>query len=153
MLLEVLACGWGFSNRGYLFGPWLPIYGTGALIFILLFGKIRKRKIYVGSFNVTPLLLFLGTGLIATAIELVASYLLEWKTGGWMWDYSKCIGNFQSRIALTPSLGFGLGGLLLLLVVHPRMEAITYHIPAHRRLEIGAVLLVLMAIDVLTILK
>ena len=39
VFLEVVIYNWGFSNRGVLFGPYLPVYGVGALIFILCFYK------------------------------------------------------------------------------------------------------------------
>ena len=44
VFLEVVVYRWGFSNRGVLFGPWLPVYGTGALIFIFLVYPIIKEK-------------------------------------------------------------------------------------------------------------
>ena len=37
VFLEVVVYRWGFHNRGELFGPYCPIYGTGALLFLLCF--------------------------------------------------------------------------------------------------------------------
>ena len=34
VFLEVVIYRWGFSNRGLLFGPYLPVYGTGALLIL-----------------------------------------------------------------------------------------------------------------------
>ena len=44
VFLEVVVYRWGFSNRGVLFGPWLPVYGFGALLFIFIVYPIIKGK-------------------------------------------------------------------------------------------------------------
>ena len=62
-----------------------------------------------------PILIFLGCGAVATVIELCASYLLEWITGSWPWQtYADYDINFQARVALSPSIRFGIGGVLFL---------------------------------------
>ena len=58
-----------------------------------------------------------------TAIELAASYLLEALTGAWPWQtYLDYAVNFQGRIALSPSIRFGLGGLVFLYILQPLFE-------------------------------
>ena len=44
VFLEVVVYKWGFSNRGVLFGPWLPVYGFGALLFLCTAYKLIKNK-------------------------------------------------------------------------------------------------------------
>ena len=44
VFLEVFIYGWGFSNRGVLFGPYCPVYGFGALAFLICFHKLLKNK-------------------------------------------------------------------------------------------------------------
>ena len=44
------------------------------------------------------------------AYRLITSYIMEWTTGSWLWDYTRFTPNFQGRIALNPSLRFGVGG-------------------------------------------
>ena len=46
VFLEVVVYKWGFSNRGVLFGPWLPVYGFGATLFIFLVYPLIKNKKY-----------------------------------------------------------------------------------------------------------
>ena len=41
VFLEVVVYQWGFTNRGFLFGPYCPVYGFGAVLFILLFSRLR----------------------------------------------------------------------------------------------------------------
>ena len=64
--------------------------------------------------------------LIATAIELVTSYVLEAITGSWPWQtYADYKINFQARIALSPSIRFGIGGVLFLYILQPLFEKLT----------------------------
>ena len=61
--------------------------------------------------------------LIATAIELGTSYALEFLTGSWPWQtYADYRINFQGRIALSPSVRFGLGGIVFLYLLQPLFE-------------------------------
>ena len=88
----------GFLNRGFLFGPWLPIYGIGFFIILAVFTLLKVKK---------PLMVFIvGTG-IATMAELIASYILDATVGSPMWNYTGYFMNFDGRIALVPSLMFG----------------------------------------------
>ena len=119
VFLEVVIYQWGFSNRGVLFGPYCPVYGFGALAFIFIIGKKLENKDLKKKICMIPLV-FLGCMIIATLIELVASYLCEWVLGSWPWQtYVDYKYNFQGRIALNPSLRFGLGGVLFLYVFQP----------------------------------
>ncbi len=89
----------GFINRGFLFGPWLPIYGIGAFIILGIFALLKIKK---------PVIVFLAGAVIATIAELTASYIIDMTIGVPMWDYTNEFLNFDSRIALVPSLMFGL---------------------------------------------
>lgn len=120
VFLEVVIYHWGFTNRGVLFGPYCPVYGVGALSFLACFGKLMKKDSPPWLKFVKPLLIFLGCMAVATAIELAASYILEFFTGAWPWQtYADYKYNFQARIALSTSLRFGLGGVLFLYIVQP----------------------------------
>lgn len=46
VFLEVFVYNWGFSNRGVLFGPYLPVYGFGALAFIFCFERFLENKTF-----------------------------------------------------------------------------------------------------------
>ena len=125
VFLEVVVYRWGFSNRGVLFGPYCPIYGTAAVIFILLLTGIKKKTIRVKSMNLTPVVVFFLIVVISTLLELAGSYIRDALTGGWMWDYTRFAWNFQGRIALNPSLRFGAGGMVFLYLFQPAFEKLT----------------------------
>lgn len=86
VFLEVVVYQWGFTNRGFLFGPYCPVYGFGAILFILLFSRLKQRKIHLGPVPITPIVIFLGCMISATLLELLTSYLMEWTTGSWPWQ-------------------------------------------------------------------
>ena len=63
--------------------------------------------------------------LIATTLELATSYILEAVNGSWPWQtYLDYKINFQGRIALSPSVRFGIGGVLFLYILQPLFEKI-----------------------------
>ena len=112
----------GFANRGFLWGPCLPIYGVGGLLILVVTMKVRKH----------PILCFLVVCLFTTGVELLASYLMEWWMGSFLWDYRNTgYGpTFEGRIALRSSLQFGLMGMAAVYVVYPLMDKATEKVRA-----------------------
>ena len=125
VFLEVVVYRWGFSNRGVLFGPYCVIYGFGALILLFALGGLQKKRVSIGRVNVTPLIVFVGIVVITTVVELIGSYIMELTTGGWLWDYRRFAFNFEGRIALNPSIRFGIGGMIFLYVLQPLFVKLT----------------------------
>ena len=119
VLVGIFETHMGYVNRGFLFGPYLPIYGFGGIILIVLLLPIRNKKIYVGSFCVSFIVVFLATMLITTILELIGSYFMELIMGDWLWDYSTYFCNFEGRIALWSSVKFGIGGLIIIYIIEP----------------------------------
>lgn len=89
-----------FVNRGFLNGPYCPIYGAGALLFI--FGT---------NFIENPALRFLAGGILACALEYATSWLLEKIFHARWWDYTPRRFNLNGRICLEGFLLFGLGAV------------------------------------------
>lgn len=84
----------------------------------------------------------------ATAIELATSYLLEALTGAWPWQtYRDYAINFEGRIALSPSIRFGLGGLLFLYVLQPLFHRLVHSLSPRVRRGACIAVLVLLAVD------
>ena len=147
VFLEVVVYRWGFTNRGVLFGPYCPVYGFGALAFLLLVYPIIKNRPYKKRLIWIPVV-FLLCMLIATAIELGTSYALEYLTGSWPWQtYADYKINFQARIALSPSVRFGLGGVLFLYVLQPLFEKLCSGMSRKTRKTIAILLLLMFAAD------
>lgn len=124
VFLEVVVYHWGFSNRGVLFGPYCPVYGCGAMLFLLLVYPLIRNKNWKNRLKMIPLV-FLLCMVTATILELLTSYLCEFTMGSWPWQtYASYPYNFQARIALNPSIRFGLGGLIFLYILQPILERI-----------------------------
>ena len=89
-------------NRGFLFGPYCPIFGFGALILLLIFSNYKDD----------PLTLFVMFAFYATILEYFTSYILEKLFNARWWDYSHLKFNLNGRICLTNSILFGIIGLI-----------------------------------------
>lgn len=151
VFLEVVVYRWGFTNRGVLFGPYCPVYGVGALAFIFTIGRILKNQQKTRDKILLIPFVFFGCMFIATAIELVTSYLCEWVMGYWPWQtYVDYKYNFQGRIALSPSLRFGLGGVLFLYILQPLFEKLVRKL---KKKQLNNVFYVVFSIFILDIIR
>ena len=145
--LETVVYHWGFTNRGVLFGPWLPVYGFGATVFLLLWYRMIKGKSWKRKVSMIPVI-FLLTMLTATLIELLTSYLCEWTMGSWPWQtYADYEINFQARIALNPSIRFGLGGVAFLYAVQPVLDHLTAKLKDKTVVRAAVIILTVLAVD------
>jgi len=97
------------QNRGFLTGPFVPIYGFGAILLLLL----------VEPYVENPFLVFLASVVITSTLEFFTHLVLDKAFHIRLWDYSDRRFNLQGRICLQNSLLFGGLGLLLLYVIHP----------------------------------
>ena len=113
-----------FVNRGFLYGPWLPVYGFGGIVIYYLFYHLKNKPIKILKINIRPLLIFMYVTIAAVLVELSATYISDivkfnWKT---LWSYNGEFMNFQGRIALIPGLKFGLIGLLGIYLIIPLID-------------------------------
>lgn len=107
------------TNRGFLTGPMLPIYGSGAVVMLCATYPVRSSEI--GIF-------FLGM-FAATLLEYVTGVTMEALFRVRYWDYSDKKFNIQGHICLSSSLAWGVFTLLLIRVVHPHVSALLEQIP------------------------
>lgn len=126
-----------YVNRGFLTGPWLPIYGTGAVMLEILFHRWRDR----------PVLIFVSSMLLCTALEYLSGWYLELTWGVKWWDYSDMPWNLHGRICVLSSVLFGLGGMLLVWVVSPLFYSLYRRVPVRVRIGLGVLVLCLFAAD------
>lgn len=98
-----------FINRGFLVGPYCPIYGWGCLAIILLLAKYKDNII----------LLFIMAIIICSILEYLTSYLMEKLFNARWWDYSKRKFNINGRICLETMIPFGILGSLITYIVNP----------------------------------
>lgn len=125
-----------FINRGFLNGPYCPIYGSGALLVITLLGRITN-----------PLILFLVSAVVTCALEYLTSYVMEKLFHARWWDYSNRPLNINGRVCLLGAIVFGAFSVLLVLLVHPAVCKLTDKIPLIIRYIMAVVLCLVLLFD------
>ena len=101
-----------FINRGFINGPLCTIYGHGAVTVYLILKPLEANTI----------LLYFGGMIVATLLEYFTAVLMEAIFHTSWWDYSDQKFNFQGRICLGASLGWGFFTVILFRVLHPAVE-------------------------------
>jgi len=101
-----------FINRGFLTGPWLPIYGSGAVLITLAVDGLAPLESSVGT---TFALSFVLCG----TVEYMTSFVLEKRYHARWWDYSQKPMNLHGRVWIGNLILFGLGGVLIAKVLNP----------------------------------
>ena len=121
VFLEVVVYRWGFSNRGVLRSVLYHLRHRRADPAHLPGKTQREKMAYRKNSRHSRRRLFRyrssdyggGAG---------GSYIMEWTKGEWFWDYRRFSFNFQGRIALNPSIRFGIGGMVILYIIWPLLE-------------------------------
>ena len=96
-------------NRGFLIGPYCPIYGCGAILFVVFLEK------YLDD----PLVFIILAMFICSVLEYFTSWAMEKLFKARWWDYSDKKLNINGRICVTNMIAFGLGGAILMYLIHP----------------------------------
>lgn len=99
----------GFERRGFFYGPYLPIFGFGAIILLKLIAPYCK----------TAVSLFLVSIVGCTVLEYFTSIVIESVFHVQLWDYSQNLWNYQGRICIVNSLLFGIMALAVMYIMHP----------------------------------
>lgn len=129
-------------NRGTLHGPWLPIYGWGCTIIILLTRFKKVREILKN-----PTLTFIVIMALCTIIEYVSSWYIEATTGLRYWDYTGIFLNIKGRVCFECSILFGLGGAGCVYFVAPFLERKIQRLTTKVKVTICTVLVSIIMVD------
>lgn len=128
-----------FVNRGFLIGPYCPIYGVGAVILIGLLTPFLTNPIFVFIIGVVS----------TSALEYLTSWGMEKLFHATWWDYSSCRFNLNGRICLKNSVLFGIMSVVLLYIVHPITANFLNRLPTMATLITASILVCLMLIDLM----
>lgn len=129
-----------FINRGFLFGPLCPIYGTGLVAVAFLMQPIS---------DMNPALKFIFIAAVCTVIEYIASYVMEKLYHVRWWSYKNSWYNFtiNGRVSFWTSVGFGLGGLIVLDYIHPSVVSFVDSFSFGAKMAITVSLVILFMLD------
>lgn len=126
-----------FANRGTLWGPVLPIYGTGAVLALFLLKKTRKA----------PWLSFLLSIAVCLTIEYFTGYYLEKTKGVRYWSYDSMPFNLNGRICLFGGLLFGVGCLFAIYFVGPLLYPLLHRFGKKTRWTLVVIFAALILVD------
>lgn len=127
------------TNRGFLTGPFLPIYGCGALS--ILFVTIPVNNNYI--------LVFLLGMLVATILEYITGALMEITLKMRYWDYSEEPFNYRGYICLKASILWGVFSVLLISIIHKPLEAFVMNIDKTYIVVFSAIFVPIFLIDLI----
>ena len=105
-------------NRGVLYGPWLPIYGVGALGIYAL--KPLKRN---------PVLLFLLCVAVTGVVEYIIGYVGIRYLNMWLWDYRGLFLNIDGIVCFRSVVSFGVLGMVFHYLLEPMGEKLLGRLP------------------------
>lgn len=108
-----------FVNRGFLMGPFCPIYGFGSVALILSLSSVVGNIVW----------LFLGAMVITSVLEYITGIILEKSFHHKWWDYSNRPFNINGRICLRFSVYWGLLAVVLLRIIHPVIVNVLKTVP------------------------
>ena len=126
-----------FVNRGFLNGPICPIYGFGLIGVVLLLAPLKGNL----------WLLFVGSCVITTLIELVTGFLLEKLFHAKWWDYSGMPLNIGGYVCLLFSLIWGVACMAIVLWVHPPIYGLVHRLPKLLTNILDGIFLAMLAVD------
>lgn len=126
------------SNRGILYGPWLPIYGIGFSILSLIY-PYRKKYIKV------LLSTFVGMSTLEYLIGLLSYKLLHKR----YWDYRDEVFNIDGFICLKSIIFFTIGGVLFIYIVYPFYLKLYRRMDKKKVLRVNSVFSILLISDII----
>ena len=126
-----------FVNRGFMLGPYCPIYGYSSIIMIL----------YLNHYKDNPLTVFLLAVVVCSFIEYMVSYFMEKIFKARWWDYSNRKFNINGRVCLNNAFFFGVLGTFLVYFANPFFEGLLLKINTNTLNIISLILLIIFTID------
>ena len=124
-------------NRGFMHGPFLPIYGFGAITVLLTTIPVKDNLVLVFFFGMTG----------ATILEYCTGVVMEKLFHVRYWDYSKQKLNVKGHICLTSSLAWGVFSILMIRIIHTPIETFVLWIPYEAAEAAAFLLTILLAVD------
>lgn len=129
-----------FINRGFLIGPYCPIYGSGAVFITLTVGAVSN---FENSYGAT----FMVSLIVCGVLEYLVSFCMEKRFHARWWDYSEKPMNLNGRVWIGNLIWFGIGGTFIIKLVDPVLYQWVSRIPEKPLHTISAVIVVIMVTD------
>ncbi len=128
-----------FINRGFLNGPYIPIYGFGGMTILICCMPFQHNGFLVYIVGV----------LSCTALEFFVGWVMETIFQKQFWDYSMLKFTYKNRISLIPSLFWGLLSLFLVYVLFAPVDKLVSMVPDKFEMIYDLVFIVIMTVDII----
>lgn len=124
-------------SRGYLIGPYIPIFGFGGVFMVYFLSKYQNDilSLFINSMFYCCLLEYL------TSLVLEKIFKLRW------WDYSTRRFNINGRVCLENGILFGIAGVILVKFFHPILLSVLYSFSNTVIFVLGVVFLTIILSD------
>jgi len=132
-----------WTNRGFLIGPYCPIYGVAALTMHFLLHPYAHDLFII----------FILAALLITTIEYITSYLLEKIFKTRWWDYSQLLFNIDGRVCLPHALMFGTLGVIFIAYIDPFSMNLLNNLSSLTIAIAAIIALIIFSIDLIISLK
>lgn len=126
-----------FINRGFINGPFCPIYGFGALLILYLLKPV----------STSPFLVFVCGMVITSTLEYITSILMEYMFNARWWDYSDKKYNIHGRVCLQNSAMFGVLCVFTEFDIHPRIAGLINSVSLDFKMGFMVALLMYFTVD------
>ena len=126
-------------RQGLIYGPFIPVYGIGAILYYVVLNKIKLKK---------KLQIFLITLILGGLTEYLCSFMQEKLFGTISWDYSYLPFNIQGRTSLLHCIYWGIGGILYVTYIEPLIEKMREKINKNIIRIITIILAIFMIFDI-----
>ena len=128
-----------FINRGFLIGPYCPIYGSGAVVVTVLVGGLIGNASYIVT--------FLASFVLCGVLEYFVSWYMEKMFHARWWDYSQKPMNLHGRIWIGNLVLFGIGGVAIVKLIDPVLMKWIHAIPQWILYTLSGAIVMLMIWD------
>lgn len=128
-----------FINRGFLNGPYIPIYGFGGMTILICCMPFQHNGFLVYIVGV----------LSCTALEFFVGWVMESIFQKQFWDYSMLKFTYKNRISLIPSLFWGLLSLFLVYVLYGPVDKLANFVSMEFAMVYDLIFAVVMLVDII----
>ena len=130
-------------NRGFLLGPFLPIYGGGAVMMLFVSEPFKSNLI----------LTYFAGAVGATLLELVTGMVMESIFKVRYWDYSDRKYNYKGYICLESAVLWGFFTIAMNQAVHPALLRLLAAVPALPLHVVFGIVSVFLVFDIISSVK
>lgn len=132
-----------FVNRGFLIGPYCPVYGFGVIFIIFMIGDVLTLP-----YGIFPV--FLSGMMICGVLEYFVSWFLEKRYHARWWDYSTKPLNIHGRVWIGNLILFGIASVVIMAGIYPLLRVFLDGLSECMKWTVSCIIIFIMGADALT---